>query len=114
MKNVLAFKSLPADQLERIRAVHQLTVADPKHAIDAFRAALPTAQGLIGSSYPMDATLLAQAPVLEVISSVSVGVDNYDLAELKRRNILLCHTPGVLDETVADTVFGLLIATSRR
>jgi phosphogluconate 2-dehydrogenase len=52
--------------------------------------------------------------MLEVISSMSVGVDNYDLAELRRRNILLCHTPGVLDETVADTVFGLLIATSRR
>jgi phosphogluconate 2-dehydrogenase len=49
-----------------------------------------------------------------VISSVSVGVDNYPLAELHRRGIVLCHTPGVLDETVADTVFALLMATSRR
>jgi gluconate 2-dehydrogenase len=114
MKNVLAFKSLPADQLERIRACHQLTVADPKHAPEAFQAALPTAHGLIGASYPIDVAVLAKAPRLEVISSASVGVDNYDLAELRRRNILLCHTPGVLDDTVADTVFGLLIATSRR
>ncbi|MDB5878800.1 MAG: D-glycerate dehydrogenase, partial [Variovorax sp.] len=30
------------------------------------------------------------------------------------RGIVLCHTPGVLDETVADTVFALLMATSRR
>lgn len=114
MKNVLVFKQIPSDQLERIRAAHHVTVADPKIAPDAFNAALPTAHGLIGSSYPIDAALLAKAPKLEVVSSASVGVDNYDLAELHRRKILLCHTPGVLDDTVADTVFGLLIATSRR
>jgi gluconate 2-dehydrogenase len=49
-----------------------------------------------------------------VVSSVSVGVDNYALAALHARGITLCHTPGVLDETVADTVFALLMATSRR
>ncbi|MBG9390279.1 2-hydroxyacid dehydrogenase [Caenimonas aquaedulcis] len=114
MKNVLAFKPLPADQLDRIRALHRVTVADPKVAPDAFYAALPEAHGLIGASTPIDAALLAKAPKLEVVSSVSVGVDNYDQAELRRRGILLCHTPGVLDETVADTIFGLLIATSRR
>ena len=33
---------------------------------------------------------------------------------MKARGITLCHTPGVLDETVADAVFALLMATSRR
>ncbi|MEY5098818.1 MAG: hypothetical protein RJA36_1537, partial [Pseudomonadota bacterium] len=51
---------------------------------------------------------------LEVISSISVGVDNYDLALLRRRGIRLCHTPGVLTETTADTVFALIMASSRR
>jgi gluconate 2-dehydrogenase len=114
MKNVLAFKPLPADQLERLRAAHHVTVADPKVSLEAFNAALPTAHALIGASHPIDAAVLAKAPLLEVVSSVSVGVDNYDHAELNRRGIVLCHTPGVLDETVADTIFGLLIATSRR
>lgn len=114
MKNVIVFKALPPDQLERLSAVHHVTVADPKTAPDAFYEALPRAQGLIGASYPLTAELLAKAPALEVVSSASVGVDNYDLVEMQRRKILLCHTPGVLDETVADTVFGLLIATSRR
>jgi gluconate 2-dehydrogenase len=114
MKNVLAFKPLPADQLERLRAAHHVTVADPKVSLEAFNAALPAAHALIGASHPIDAAVLAKAPLLEVVSSVSVGVDNYDHAELNRRGIVLCHTPGVLDETVADTIFGLLIATSRR
>ena len=77
-------------------------------------AALTTADGLIGSSYQLDAALLACAPQLKVISSVSVGVDNYDLQALAARGIVLCHTPGVLTETTADTVFSLIMATSRR
>jgi len=115
-KKVLVFRELPADQLARLQATHAVTVANPKlhEQLAAFEAALPTAQGLIGSSYPITPALLARAPQLEVISSVSVGVDNYALATLRERNILLCHTPGVLTETTADTIFALTMATSRR
>lgn len=115
-QQVLVFRELPADQLARLQAQHDVTVANPRQPaqLAAFNVALPTAQGLIGSSYPVNAALLAQAPQLKVISSISVGVDNYDLATLAARGIMLCHTPGVLDETVADTVFALLMTTSRR
>lgn len=115
-KKILVFRELPEDQLARLAAVHDVTVANPRIAAQkaAFDAALPEAQGLIGSSYPINAEVLAKAPKLEVVSSVSVGVDNYDLAALHARGVLLCHTPGVLTETVADTVFALLMATSRR
>jgi phosphogluconate 2-dehydrogenase len=113
-KNVLVFRPLPDDQLARLQAAHHVTVADPRKALDAFNAALPTVQGMIGSSDPVDAALLEAAPRLEVISSVSVGVDNYPLAALHARGILLCHTPDVLTETVADTMFALLMATQRR
>ncbi|RYY91915.1 MAG: D-glycerate dehydrogenase [Comamonadaceae bacterium] len=113
-RKVLVFRELPSDQLARLQQAHDVTVADPRNLPDAFSAALPTAEGLIGSSHPVDAALLDAAPQLKVISSISVGVDNYPLAELNARGILLCHTPGVLTETVADTVFALLMATQRR
>jgi len=115
-KTILVFRELPADQLARLKAQHDVVVANPRIAAQRpqFDAVLPIAHGLIGSSYPVDHALLAQAPMLEVISSVSVGVDNYDLAALHARGIVLCHTPGVLDETVADTMFALLMAASRR
>lgn len=112
--NVVVFGALPPDQLARLQAQHQVTVTNPKSDPAAFAAALPQAEGLIGASYPITPALLDQAPRLRVVSSVSVGVDNYPLAALAQRGIVLCHTPGVLDETVADTVFGLLMATSRR
>ncbi|MBU0748337.1 MAG: D-glycerate dehydrogenase [Gammaproteobacteria bacterium] len=115
-KQVLVFRELPSDQLARLNAVHDVTVANPRKPEERarFDVVLSQAQGLIGSSFPVDAALLARAPLLEVVSSVSVGVDNYALDALQARGILLCHTPGVLDETVADSVFALLMATSRR
>ncbi len=115
-KQVLVFRELPEDQLARIQALHDVTLANPRvpQQAAAFRAALPSAQGLIGSSYRIDEAVLDLAPRLEVISSISVGVDNYALAALRARGILLCHTPGVLTETTADTIFALIMATSRR
>ena len=115
-KQVLVYRALPPDQLARITALHDVTVADPKNPAQraAFDAALASTQGMIGSIYPVDAALLAQAPRLEVISSISVGVDNYALAALHARGIVLCHTPGVLTEATADTIFGLVMASSRR
>lgn len=115
-KKVLVFRELPPDQLARLQAAHDVTVANPRVPEQAslFHAALANAEGLIGSSYAISASVLAQAPHLQVISSVSVGVDNYDLPALRARGIVLCHTPGVLTETTADTVFALIIASSRR
>ena len=115
-KNVLVFRELPIDQLARLQELHDVTVANPRVAAQAsaFDAALSTTQGMIGSSFPIGSELLDCAPQLEVISSVSVGVDNYDLPALAARGIALCHTPGVLTETTADTIFSLIMASSRR
>jgi phosphogluconate 2-dehydrogenase len=115
-QNVLVFRELPPDQLARLQAQHHVTLANPRlpEQAAAFHAALASADAMIGSSYPVDAALLAQAPQLKVISSVSVGVDNYALDALAARGITLCHTPGVLTETTADTIFSLIMASSRR
>lgn len=115
-QRVLVFRELPPDQLARIEAVHDVTQANPRVPAQrvAFDEALPDAQGMIGSSFAIDAALLARAGALKVISSVSVGVDNYPIAAMRSRGIMLCHTPGVLTETTADTIFALVMATSRR
>lgn len=115
-QHVLVFRPLPPDQLARIEAEHNVTVANPRQADQsaAFQHALATADALIGASYPVDDALLLQAPRLKVISSVSVGIDNYDQTALQARGITLCHTPGVLTETTADTLFALIMASSRR
>jgi gluconate 2-dehydrogenase len=49
-KAVLVFRELPPDQLARITALHEVTLANPRKPEQkaAFEAALPQAQGLIG------------------------------------------------------------------
>ena len=115
-KKVLVYRELPPDQLARLQARHEVTAANPRRPeqLATFHAALASAEGIIGSNYSFSETLLAQAQRLKVISSVSVGVDNFDLGALAARSVLLCHTPGVLTETTADTIFLLIMATSRR
>jgi glyoxylate/hydroxypyruvate/2-ketogluconate reductase len=43
-----------------------------------------------------------------------VGFDQFDVADLTRRGIVLAHTPDVLTESTADTVFSLILASARR
>jgi len=69
---------------------------------------------VLGASIKLDADLLDLAPHLKAVSSVSVGIDNYDLEYFNRRGILLTNTPDVLTETTADTGFALILATARR
>ncbi len=56
----------------------------------------------------------AIGPQLKVISQISVGIDNIDLAAATARNIPVGNTPGVLTETTADLAWSLLMAAARR
>jgi len=62
----------------------------------------------------IDEALLEAAPRLLVVSNMATGFDNIDLAAAGRHNVLVTRTPGVLNETVADFTFALLLAAARR
>ncbi|KKI93220.1 bifunctional glyoxylate/hydroxypyruvate reductase B [Bacillus sp. SA1-12] len=79
-----------------------------------FLQELKDAQGILGSGLKVDKKLLDQAPHLKMVCNTSVGYDNLDLAELTERGIQATNTPDVLNDTVADTIFGLLLSAARR
>lgn len=56
----------------------------------------------------------AGGPHLKMISTMSVGYNHIDVAECKRRGIVVGNTPEVLTETTADTAVGLVLAACRR
>lgn len=62
----------------------------------------------------IDEELLDYAPHLKVVSNVSVGYNNFDVDEMRKRNVVGTNTPHVLDETVADLAFALILSTARR
>ncbi|ARK30645.1 2-hydroxyacid dehydrogenase [Halalkalibacter krulwichiae] len=79
-----------------------------------FDQALKEAEGIIGLALKVTKDLLDAGPNLKIVCNVSVGYDNLDIGEMTRRKIMATNTPGILDDTTADAIFGLLIATARR
>ena len=62
----------------------------------------------------VDAALIERCPRLKVVSNIAVGYNNIDVPACSARGIAVTNTPGVLDETTADLVWALLLATARR
>jgi len=115
-KTVLAFSRISPPMVERLEQDFDVIVPDPKQGDIAaqFDEALPNAHGLIGAGRPLGAKQLASASKLEVVSSVSVGYDNYDVAYFTERGIMLTNTPDVLTESTADLGFSLIMSSARR
>ena len=71
-------------------------------------------EGLFTTGGRIDSEFLSHAPNLKVVSNSSVGYNNFDLEAMRHRNVIGTHTPYVLDDTVADLVFGLILSAARR
>ena len=114
--SVVLYKSLPEDLRTRldehfnVTEIAGLTPENIAAHADAFREA----EGLLGSGGKVDAEFLQHMPKLRAASTISVGYDNFDVAALSERNIVLMHTPTVLTDTVADTMMALVLSSARR
>lgn len=50
---------------------------------------------------------------LRVVATVSVGYDNVDVIAAAEAGVVVCNTPGVLDETTADLAWALILSSAR-
>jgi gluconate 2-dehydrogenase len=110
------YKAVPDVLMARLREAFDVTFFDGVNAgnRDAFHDAVKRADGVIGANVTMPNALLEQAPNLKIASTISVGVDQFDLDYFRGRGLMLAHTPGVLDEGVADLIFALILGCARR
>ncbi|MFC3041592.1 2-hydroxyacid dehydrogenase [Virgibacillus xinjiangensis] len=81
---------------------------------ELFYREIKNVDGLLTRNLNITNELLSKAPCLKIVSNISVGYDNFNLQAMKDKSVLGTHTPYVLDETVADTIMGLIIMTSRK
>ena len=116
MKKVVVYRVLPEALLAQLRGRFDVTCFEQVDAGNraAFTAAVHEADGLLGSNVTVDRTLLEPARHIKVVSTISVGYDNFDVDYLSSRGIVLAHTPDVLTETCADTIVALMLASARR
>ena len=114
--SIILYKALPDDLKQRLEAHFTVTQVANLHpeTVEQHAEAFASAEGLLGSSEKVDASLLEKMPKLRATSTISVGYDNFDVDARTDRKILLMHTPTVLTETVADTIMALVLSTARR
>jgi glyoxylate reductase len=114
---VLVCRPLPQRALSRIAEGAEIVTMDspPGPNDGEFGKALASSHGVVCLLVdPIRAVALRAAPLLRVVSSVSVGVDHIDLDAATALGIPVGHTPSVLAETTADLAFALLLAAARR
>ncbi|MFX1762124.1 D-glycerate dehydrogenase [Paraburkholderia sp. A1RI-2L] len=111
-QKIVAYKTLPEDVTGYLREHFEVMFVDAKDP-QAFAAALKDADGAIGASVKIAPALL-EGSRIKALSTISVGYDQFDVPDLTKRGIVLAHTPDVLTESTADTVFSLILASARR
>ena len=101
---VIQYDDLPDDLEQRLLESCDVTKVESLELMkgDEYRTVLAEAEGLIGVGQEVGAQFLDLAPKLRVASTISVGYDHFDVAEMTKRKIMLMHTPDVLTETTAD------------
>lgn len=115
MLEILCVANPPPFLLEPLRAKY--TVHQRLHETDptAFAKVAPNIRAIQASGESkVGAELIAQLPALEVISVMGVGYDGIDVAAAKARNVIVTHTPDVLNDDVADLAIALMLAWARQ
>ncbi|MCL5807155.1 MAG: hydroxyacid dehydrogenase [Deltaproteobacteria bacterium] len=72
------------------------------------------ADGLLVRTTPLTAEDFAKAKKLRVVAKQGVGVNLIDLAAAKAHGVIVCNTPGVNSEAVAEMGLALALAVTRR
>ena len=89
--------------------------ADQKRSTEQLKKALAGFDGaLLGLNDRVDAAVLEGNNRLKAVANLGVGYNNLDIAAITRAGIIASNTPEVLNESVADYAWALLLAAARR
>ena len=113
--HILTVAKLPPFLMEPLQAAYE--VHDRLHESDpaAFARVAPLIRAVAGGGESkVPRSLMEQLPALEMVSIMGVGYDGVDVAAALEKRIPVTHTPGVLNDEVADLAIGLMLSVARR
>jgi glyoxylate reductase len=114
----LVTRRLPDGGLDPL-AAHDLVgpnADDAPFTPDELRAHVAEVDGVVcvlTDRIDADVLKAGAAGRMRVVANVAVGYDNIDVAAARELGVVVCNTPGVLDDTTADLAFALILAASR-
>lgn len=114
--DILLFEGMAEQLTERLsHDFHLHRIADSQAGLALPAGLLSSIKAIvISGADEIDTELIAALPNLEIISFYSVGYDGIDVAAVLERDIVVTHTPEVLDDEVANTAIILLLAVKRQ
>lgn len=115
-EKVLVTREIPEAGLRPLEDFDVTVLSERPPGRDELLEAVRDASGVLSTlTEKVDAGFMdAAGDGLRVVANMAVGYDNVDIEAAKERGIVVTNTPGVLDETTADTTFMLLLAAARR
>jgi gluconate 2-dehydrogenase len=105
------------DIVDRLREHFDVTAEAEERAFSPEELAVRLADAdaaIVGLADRIDAGVLKGAPKLRFVANLGVGYNNLDLDALTEAGVGASNTPDVLDETVADYGWALMMAAARR
>jgi glyoxylate reductase len=101
---VLATRRYPGPAFDELGDVEVRALAE-------LQSARPDVEALLVANEPVPVNLL---PELKLVANFGVGYDRLGIDELRRRDIAVANTPGVLSAATADLTLALILAVRRR
>ncbi len=81
---------------------------------DALINAIGDADAIIADLDTFDANVFTRLSNLKLVARWGVGFDAVDIRAATESGVMVSNTPGVLDETVADLAFALMLGVARQ
>lgn len=116
MPAIVICEFMDEDAIKRVLAGHDVLydagLVDRRAELAAMLA--DTRALIVRNRTKVDAALLAQAPKLEAVGRLGVGLDNIDLAACKARGIAVFPATGANDTAVVEYAIGAMLSLLRR
>ncbi|KAK1420155.1 hypothetical protein QVD17_21519 [Tagetes erecta] len=105
--------------------VHEQLISNKFHILKAYDSPLPThdflkanaqfvTAVLCSGTSPITSDVLRDLPALQIVVSTTTGVNHIDMAECRRRGVMVTNVGDLFSDDVADAAVGLLIDVFRR
>lgn len=114
MKKVLLSKAIQPAAMELLAGkVEPIILSDT--SVKSVKQAVAEVVGIIlRTNIMITREILEAAPNLKLISRTGVGIDNIDVETATQKGILVCHTPGVNANSVAEQAVTLLLSLAKQ
>ncbi|MGB9698918.1 MAG: hydroxyacid dehydrogenase [Thermodesulfobacteriota bacterium] len=115
-KKIIIAEDIVGEGIEKLKGKY-LVYPDPDlwKKIPELKKILTDAEGfIVRNMTKVNAELLQEAKILKVIGRAGAGYDNIDVSAASQQGIVVCYSPEENAVSVAEHVFGLILALARK